>query len=404
MAHNMALPEAFNHARSFDFMTAEQASALVAAHGSPLYVYSTSLLRARARQLMGLQLPYGLTVRYAMKANPHHEIIALFASEGLHFDASSSYEVDALLTQGIPGSSISLSSQQPAHNLPQLLEQGIQFVATSMHQLRLFADVAGRGDHVALRINPGVGDGHSNRTNTGGVASSFGLWHEYIPQALALAEQQGISINRLHVHIGSGADSSMWGDVMDTALALVKAMPDVQILDIGGGYKVSRTAGEPEADMSTIMRAFAERLTIFAEQTGRQIHVEIEPGTWLVAHAAVLLAEVVDIVDTGAGGYTFLRLNTGMNDFIRPAMYGAQHAVTVLNDSSEKATYVVVGHNCETGDIITPAPHAPEAIAPRRMNSANIGDVVSIADVGAYGAAFCAKGYNAFPSAKEIYV
>jgi diaminopimelate decarboxylase len=382
----------------------QQARELVQQHGAPLYIYSRQMLQDRAAQLNDLPLPYGWTVRYAVKANPHPEIIRLLTDAGLAFDASSSFEATALLDMGIAGDQISLSSQQPAHNLPDILGNGVRYVATSMHQLRLFANAAGQGSSVGLRVNPGVGDGHSNRTNTGGMASSFGLWHEYLPQALDFARERGISITRLHVHIGSGANPNMWGEVIDIALQLVAQMPDVTTLDIGGGFKISRAIGEQEADIPAISAIFAQHLTDFAEATGRQLHLEIEPGTWLVGHAGLLLAEVVDIVDTGVGGYTFLRLNTGMNDLIRPAMYGAQHAITILNDSSQKMAYVVVGHNCETGDILTPAPYNPEAILPRRMNKAAIGDLVCIADVGAYGAAMAARHYNAYPSALQVFV
>lgn len=392
--------------------------ALAREHGTPLFIYSQEVLADRARQLTSLKTPYGCTVRFAVKANPHHGIIALFHEYGLHFDASSSYEAAELLEQGIPGAHISLSSQQPAHNLAHLLEAGVQYVATSRHQLKLFTQTATPGSSVGLRVNPGIGAGHNNRTSTGGVASSFGLWHEYLEETLAYANERRIIINRLHLHIGSGADPSVWGEVMDTALSLVRRMPDVTILDIGGGYKISRAATEPESDMARIIDVFAKKLQDFGHETGRKIHLEIEPGTWLVGHAGVLIAEIVDIVDTGEDGYTFLRVNTGMNDFMRPAMYGAQHQMEVLGAddgqsentannetiASATKTYVVVGHNCETGDILTPAPSNPEAIAPRPLMKARIGDIVAIADTGAYCASFSAKGYNAFPPAKEILV
>lgn len=386
------------------WLTSQHAHQLAKTHGSPLFVYSRDLLGKRAEELTRLALPFGHTVRYAVKANPHPEIISIFANAGLHFDASSSYEAAALLAQGIAGERISLSSQQPAHNLPELLAAGVRIVATSRRQLELFADAAGQGTHVALRVNPGVGDGHSNRTNTGGVASSFGLWHEYLEDALAFAKQKGIVVDRLHVHIGSGADKSVWANVMDVALKLVARMPEVTTLDIGGGYKVSRTETEHETDMAVVASAFAERLQNFATQTGRKLHLEIEPGTWLVAHAGILLAEVTDIVDTGTDGYTFLRINTGMNDIMRPAMYGAQHHIAVLNDVAEQIETIVAGHNCETSDVLTPAPYNPEEILPRMLNKAAIGDLVAIADTGAYCASMAAKGYNAFPSAKEVLV
>ena len=385
------------------WLSNDQANELVARHGTPLFVYSRKLLDERSKELAELQMPFGLIARYAVKANPHPEIIKLFDGVGLHFDASSSYEAAELLEQGIVGEKISLSSQQSAHNLPELLSAGVQYVATSMHQLELFADAAKSGAHVGLRVNPSLdGAGHNNRTSTGGVASSFGLWNEYLDDALEFTKAKRITIDRLHIHIGSGAEPAVWGKAMDMSLDIARRMPDVMTLDIGGGYKIARVKPEPEADMQQIALTFAKRLQTFATETGRELKLEIEPGSWLVAHAGILLAQIDDIVDTGAGGHTFLRLNTGMNDIIRPAMYGAQHQIEILNNATEQAEYVVVGHNCETGDILTPAPGGPEHIAPRRMHKAAIGDLAAIADTGAYCASFSATGYNAFPSAKEI--
>lgn len=385
-------------------LTHSTTAQLAKKHGLPLFVYDRRQLASRAQQLLALDLPYGLTPRYAVKANNHPEIIALFDAAGLSFDASSSYEAAELLSQGVAGEKISLSSQQPAHNLPELLAAGVQYVATSLHQLELFTNTAGQGAKVGLRVNPGLGAGHNNRTTTGGANSSFGLWNAYLPDALAMAEKAGVQITRLHVHVGSGADPKMWGEVMKTALSIARQMPEVASLDIGGGFKVHRYGDEHEADMTEIARVFARELEAFAEETGRQLHLEIEPGTWLVARAGTLLAEVVDIVDTGADGHAFLRLNTGMNDIIRPSMYGAQHEIEVLADTNETADYVVVGHNCETGDILTPAPGDPEGLEPRHMKKATIGDTVAIYDAGAYCRSFAAHGYNSFPSAEEVFV
>ena len=383
-------------------LTNEQALSLVKEHGSPLYVYDSSELVARAEQLLSLTLPFGHTVRYAVKANPHPEIVQLFDDAGIQFDVSSSYEASLLLELGIAGDKISLSSQQPAHNLSRLLLDGVQYVATSLHQLELFSQVAAPGAHVALRVNAGGGSGHNNRTTTAGEAASFGLWHEYLDDALTFAKEHGVIIDRLHMHIGSGADPKKWAEAMDIALTTVRRMPDVTVLDIGGGYKVSRVPSEPETDMNEVAAVFSERLQSFAAETGRKLRLEIEPGTWLVAHSGTLLSEIVDIVDTGSKGYTFLRVNTGMNDFMRPTLYGAQHRIRVLNDAAEQQPYVVVGHNCESGDILTPEPGNAELLSPRLLNKAAIGDYIAIEDAGAYCASLRASGYNAFPSAKEI--
>ncbi len=386
------------------WLSQAQAQDLAREHGTPFFAYSDKLLHERASLLMNLSAPFGLTVRYAVKANPHTEIIKLFAAEGLHFDASSSYEAMMLMENGIGGDKISLSGQQPAHNLGHLLEKGVRYVATSMRQLELFAQTATPGTRLALRVNAGMGDAHVKRNKTAGRESSFGLWHEYVEDALAYAKQHGLVIDRLHTHIGSGANTSIWEKAIAESLSVAGRMPDVTTLNMGGGYKVRRVEGEIEADMGEVMKVFGRQLEAFAERTGRRLHLEIEPGTWLVAHAGSLVAEIVDIVDTGKEGYNFLRTNTGMNDILRPAIYGAQHHIRVLNDREEKENYIVVGHNCETGDIITPAPGDPEGIEPRFLNKAGIGDLLVIEDTGAYCNSFSVTGYNSYPSAKKIFV
>jgi len=377
---------------------------LVAEQGTPLYVNSLAHLRARAKIVTDMNMPYGFVPRYAAKANMNEGIIELFDKAGLHFDASSSYEAMKLIEMGVQPNKISLSSQQPAHNLDELLSQGVLFTATSLHQLGLFLQSPKRLSKVGLRVNPGVGAGGNNRTTTGGLNSSFGLWHEYIDEALDLAKGAGVTIDRLHIHYGSGASADIWEQVIDTSLALAARMPDVTSLDIGGGFKVSRYDGEAETDLAAVGEIFARRLEAFAAKHHRELQLEIEPGTWLVAHAGTLVASVVDIVDTGEKGHTFLKLDTGMNDLIRPTMYGAQHKIAVLNDNDEHAKYVVVGHNCETGDILTPAPGDPEGLAERTLRKAATGDAVAIYDAGAYGRSFAVAGYNSYPSAKEVNI
>jgi diaminopimelate decarboxylase len=191
---------------------------------------------------------------------------------------------------------------------------------------------------------------------------------------------------------------------MDTALTITESFPDVTSLDIGGGYKIHRYDSEKETDLSAVIAVFNEKLTAFNGRTGRGLSLEIEPGTYSIAHAGVLVASVDDIVDTGEAGHTFLRLNTGMNDFLRSALYGARHTIEVMNDAAEMKEYIVVGHNCESGDIFTPAAGNPEEIEPRLLRTASIGDEVRIHDMGAYCASMRARGYNSFPDAVEVMV
>ncbi len=372
---------------------------------SPRYEYSRRLIEERIDYLKSLSLPYGLVVRYAVKANPFPEIISLLYSAGVHFDASSSYEATDLLKLGVAGSHISLSSQQSPHNIDALLQAGVHFVATSMKQIDLFTRSKNRPQTLGVRINPNINDGgHNKRTSTGGITASFGIWHEYTDEILRQTESHGVKITRLHIHIGSGADTAIWENVIDTSLKVCEKFTDVTSLDIGGGFKVHRFGSEKEADLIAITKVFSEKLGGFFEKTGREIQLEIEPGTYFIAHAGTLIAHIDDIVDTGESGFTFIRLNTGMNDFLRSTLYGARHNISIQNESIDTKEYVIVGHNCESGDIFTPEPGNPEAIETVTLQQATIGDEVHISDVGAYCASMRAKGYNSFPDAIEIMV
>ncbi len=386
-----------------NFLTDEQVEALAQEHGTPLYVYSRERLQEQARAVLGAPAFDGVTVRYAMKANPHPGVLQVLREEGVKIDASSGYEAAQAIAQGCSPEDILLTAQELAHNLDELVEQGVQFTATSLHQLEEFGKRFPAAN-VSVRINPGIGSGHSAKTNVGGVTSSFGIWHEYVPVVHELANRYHLNIVRLHTHIGAGTDPAVWHEAALTSLELAKQFPTASILDLGGGFKVARMDDEHGADMTTIGPAIAGELERFHQETGRKLRLELEPGTFLVANAGILLARVIDIVDTGPNGYRFLKLNVGMNNILRPALYGAQHPIAVIGKGATQAEeYVVVGHNCESGDLLTPAPGNPDVLATRQLSAA-IGDLVLIGGAGAYCNSMATHGYNGFPSAKEVMV
>ncbi len=371
---------------------------------TPRFEYSRSQLKQSAKFAASLSAPFGLTVRYAIKANPFPEIIDIFDKAGLHFDASSSYEAQHLLDLGITGKKISLSSQQSAHNLAALVDAGVIFIATSLNQLETFATLQNRPKEVGIRINPGVGSGANNRLTTGGPNASFGIWHEYLSDVVSLAKKHELKVNHVQIHIGTGTDPAVWSQVAADSLELLHQLPDVTHLNLGGGFKSAYRPGEHDADVEAIIDAISDKVADFQSDHGRKIKLEIEPGRFLVVHAGTLIAQVDDIVDTGEAGHTFIRLNTGMNDILRPSMYGAYHEIEVLNDATEKHDYIVVGHNCETGDTLTVAQGDPEEFETRNLNRASIGDLVAIREAGAYCASMRARGYNSYPDAQEYMV
>lgn len=372
-----------------------------------IFVYDTEMMHETAQSLLDTEMPYGMTVRYAAKANPHDRIVSQFEDQGLHFDASSVSEAQRLLRYGVSGEKISLSSQvvsvatpEGKEKLESVLDAGVLPVATSMSQILTLNNHG--VDQMAIRLNPGEGSGHNNRTTVGGPASSFGIWWEHIPEVKGLTEDLGISIDRIHTHIGSGVDPNSWKRTIDRSLKMVKQFPDVTTLDIGGGYKIARMKDEVGTDMDEVLSIFASRLEKFSKKNDREIHLEIEPGTLLVGNAGTLLGRVEDIASTPK--YDFLKLNVGMNAVMRTVMYGAQHPIKVLNSKESKREYVVTGPCCESGDIWTPAPGDPEEIVPRKLKKALIGDYVAIGGVGAYCASMSAKQYNDIPEPTDYFI
>ena len=383
------------------FLTPKQAAEVRERFGTPCYVYDRAGLEAAARQALAFPAPYGFTLRYAMKANPNRGILELFRDLGLHVDASSDPEVERALRAGFAPAAIQLTSQMPTVRVKEWIERGIQFNACSLHQLEVIGGAA-PGRPIAIRMNPGLGSGSTKRTNTGGPASSFGIWHEYLFEVKKLAERYGLTIGTLHSHIGSGTDPEVWKRAARMTLDLVAELPDVARVNLGGGFKVGRMPEEPTVDLADVGQHIRQELVGFRERTGRALHLELEPGTYLVARGGAVVATCVDVVDTGRDGYRFAKLDTGMTEVTRPSLYGAQHPIDVMATDRPAAEVVFVGPCCESGDILTPAPGDPEALAPRWVPRPEIGDLVVVGGAGAYCAAMSTINYNSYPQAPEV--
>lgn len=371
--------------------------------GTPLYVYDRATLEAYAKDVLAFPNAFGLTARYAMKAAPNASILRLFNQLGLWIDASSGYEVHRALSAGYEAHKISLSTQEFPADFVDLYNQGIEINACSLNQLRLFAK-AFPGREIGLRFNPGAGSGGNNRTNVGGPSSSFGIWHEWIDEAKSIVAESDLKVVRIHTHIGSGSDPAVWQKVSSMSLDIVREFPDVTRLNLGGGYKVARMEDEVGTDLSACGEPVADKFRDFAAETGREIHLEVEPGTYLVANACAVLSRIQDKVSTGKDGYEFLKLDTGMTEVLRPSIYGAQHPIAILQEeaSAGSVDYMIVGHCCESGDILTPAPGDPELLATRNLPEASIGDFCVIDGAGAYCSAMSTKHYNSYPETAEV--
>jgi len=258
---------------------------------------------------------------------------------------------------------------------------------------------------VSVRVNPGLGSGHSNRTNVGGPSSSFGIWHGHLDEVLATAAAHGLRLTGMHTHIGSGSDPEVWVRCARMSLDIAARLPEVTRLSLGGGYKVARMDSETGADLQSIGARIVPEFEAFAQAHGRRLHLEIEPGTFLVANAGALVCRVMDVVDTGADGFRFIKVDAGMTEVLRPSLYGAQHPIALVpwdGGVRGEADYLVAGHCCESGDVLTPEPGNPEGLLPRRLPEAKVGDAVIVGGAGAYCASMASKNYNAYPECPEV--
>ena len=388
------------------FLTYNDLDELQMEFGTPCFVYDEATLRDNAKAVLNFPHAFGLFPRYAMKAAPTAAILRIFNEEGLGIDASSIHEVERAVRAGFGTESISLSTQELADDFIYWAQDGIRINLCSLHQIHKIGRW-GKVRRVGLRFNPGKGSGGNNRTNVGGPASSFGIWKDDLGEAINLCKEYKLTVERIHTHIGSGSDPEVWKTVASMTLDLARSFPSVDTINLGGGYKVARMPDEKATDLQEVGAPVKKLFEEFAAETGRKLKLEIEPGTFLLAHACSLVTRIQDITSTGNEGYRFLKLDSGMTEILRPSLYGAQHPIHLVCEPGQEKfrelmDQVVVGHCCESGDLLTPAPGDPEALAPRNLIRGEIGDFCVIEGAGAYCSSMSAKNYNSCPEAAEV--
>ena len=191
-----------------------------------------------------------------------------------------------------------------------------------------------------------------------------------------------------------------------------RLFPDVEVLNLGGGFKVARgDLDKQPADVKPLAKEALQMIADFNTRTGRNLRAEIEPGTFLVANVGVLLAEVIDVMSTkhqsSEGGHNFIKLNTGLNDVTRPSLYGAQHSIKFFTKDEAPSTkpFVIVGHCCESGDLLTCDPNDANELREIAVPSTvQAGDYALIKGTGAYCSAMSLKNYNSFPEIAEVMI
>ncbi len=386
-----------------NFLTKEQVKYIAQNYELPVYVYSQEKLEQAADEFLAFPSAFWHNVRYAMKANSNINILKIFKNKGLKIDASSEYEAYRALNAWFKAKDIQISGQETPRNLKDLLERWVFIVATSLKQLKAIWETGFKWN-IWVRINPWMGSGAFKAIATWWETSAFGIWYEYISEIKNLASKYDLNITKIHIHIWSENTPESWTKSASIWLDFVRQFENVDTLDMWWGFKMAIMPYEKTADLQAIWNSVKQKVEDFYTKTWRKIKLELEPWKYLVINSASVIAQVDDIVDTWKNWYKFIRTNTGMTEMPRVSMYGVQQPITIVNDSKEKEKYVVVGHCCESWDILTCKLYNQEEIEEFELNKANIWDLIVIDWVWAYNSSMAMKNYNSFPEAWELMI
>jgi len=378
--------------------TPDTLRSIASTHGTPVWVYDAATIRARITALRAFD-----TIRFAQKANSNTHLLRLMRQEGVRVDAVSLGEIERALAAGYTAAGIVFTADLFDHaTLAKVVVEKIDVNAGSVDMLHQLGALS-PGHRVWLRINPGFGHGHSNKTNTGGEHSKHGIWHTDLPAALAAIRQHGLKLVGLHMHIGSGVDYSHLEQVCTAMVELVGRvdMP-IEAISAGGGLSIPYRAGEPTIDTAHYFSLWDAARRQIEQQRGHKLHLEIEPGRYLVAESGVLVAEVRATKRMGSNHFTLV--DAGFNELMRPSMYGSYHSIELLPaDDTPRPVQptVVAGPLCESGDVFTQGEGG--VVLTRDLPQARVGDLLVFHDTGAYGASM-SSNYNSRPYIAEVLV
>jgi diaminopimelate decarboxylase len=380
--------------------------------GTPVYLHDQEYIENSCQQLLNMPNAYGLHVRYAMKANSDRTVLRVVTNQGLDLDCSSINEAARAFAAGIPYSRMMLTTQEVPSGeerveLEEMIKAGLKYNVCSTTQFQLIAEFATSIKlDLSMRVHPGAaGGGESATRDTGSEYSCFGVHLNDVPTVKGMADKMGLRFTQVHVHIGSGGDPEKWRQNIDRELGFVKSyFPDATTVSFGGGLKVARMPGEKQADITALGAYAKQRIEEFKAATGRELQMEIEPGTFVVANSGHIITRIIDKKLTNE--LNFLIVDGGMELLTRPLLYGSEHPIAIVRqedgtllsteyDCTPTAglkSFGIVGRCCESGDSVRLDNDGN--IVPVLIAEPEIGDYVVIGGTGAYSESMSPENYN----------
>lgn len=357
---------------------------------SSAYVYDRDTLDEALQDIVSVNAVD--RVLYAIKANNHPEVLQRVYEAGLGFECVSPGEVDLVL-QLFPQLDrkriLFTPNFAPRSEYEYGVATGVWLTLDNVYPLQHWPELF-RDTEVFIRIDPGQGHGHHKHVRTAGRLSKFGVPLYELDELEALVAEAGVRVIGLHCHSGSGIlNPSNWQDTATVLAKVADRFPEVRFLDLGGGLGVPDSTKQERLDLDALGESLG---TVKAAHP--RFELWLEPGRFLIARAGVLVTRVTQT--KGKGEVRYVGVATGMNSLIRPALYGAYHEIINLSrlDEPARETVNIVGPICETGDKLG---------VDRLMPISHEGDVIAVANAGAYGYVMSSH-YNLRPPAKEVVI
>lgn len=355
-----------------------------ATYGTPLYLYHAEHIGEQYRQLTQAFSNLDTKFFYASKALTNLSILRYIRSIGCNADCSSINEVKLALHAGFEPQNILYTSNGIAFSeIEEAVDAGVHINIDSLSNLEKFGRKYGHSYPVGIRIRPNIMAGGNLKISTGHDTSKFGIPVNQLAEIETVIRETGLYVRALHIHTGSDIkDAAVFVQGIAVLFDLIPHFPELEVIDLGGGFKVPYKPGEEGVDLPQLAKKIKETFDNHPLAGNRKFQLWFEPGKFLVSECGYMLAEVTVLKDTGP--IVFAGVNSGLNHLIRPMMYDAyHHIVNLSNPGGPLKTYTVTGNICETDTFASG----------RELNEIREGDILAFHNAGAYGFEM-ASNYN----------
>lgn len=363
-------------------------------YGTPLYVYNADKITAQFRNLQNAFANSNTRFFYASKALTNINILKHILSIGCSIDCSSVNEAHLALHVGFkPENVLYTSNGIDFSEIEEAVSLGININIDSLSNLEKFGKKYGHSNPVGIRLRPNIMAGGNLKISTGHSNSKFGIPIEQLDEILDLVKKHQIFIRGLHIHTGSEIkDVSVFMKVSEVFFELVPHFPELEFLDLGGGFKVAYKNNDHITDINLLGKEIENFLKNLELKHQRKFQCWFEPGKYLVSESGYLITKV-NVLKT-SNNTVFAGVNSGLNHLIRPMMYDAYHRIAnISNEKGELKTYTITGNICETDTFGTD----------RQLHEVREGDYLAIYNAGAYGFEM-SSNYNSRYKPAEVIV